>query len=187
MSASSWGLLALFLATLVLLAWPLGIWLSRICDGQPAALDAQRWKHRCFAWPASRPATPCTGGSTRWRLLAFNALGVLVRLRAAAPAGRAALQSRRHGGGVARLVVQHRRQLRHQHQLAGLRGRGHHELSHADARPDGAELPVGRHRHRRGVCADPRFRGTRSTARRSATSGSTSRASPPGCCCRCRW
>ena len=34
MSTSAWGLLALFLVVLLALAWPLGIWLSRIGTGR---------------------------------------------------------------------------------------------------------------------------------------------------------
>ena len=77
MSASSWGLLALYLATLVLLAWPLGIWLSRITSG-----DLPRWMLNLEA-PLFRLAGVSPGNSMNWwqyalALLAFNALGVLV-------------------------------------------------------------------------------------------------------------
>ena len=67
-------------------------------------------------------------------MLLFNLLGVLVVYAAAAAAGRAAAQPAGLGRGHARLVVQHRGQLRHQHQLAGLRRRDDDELPHADAR-----------------------------------------------------
>jgi K+-transporting ATPase ATPase A chain len=77
MSASSWGLLALFLATLLVLAWPLGIWLSRIASG-----DLPRWMLNLEA-PLFRLAGVSPGNSMNWwqytlALLAFNALGVLV-------------------------------------------------------------------------------------------------------------
>ena len=77
MSASSWGLLALYLATLLLLAWPLGIWLSRITSG-----DLPRWMLDLEA-PLFRLAGVSPGNSMNWwqyalALLAFNALGVLV-------------------------------------------------------------------------------------------------------------
>ena len=78
----AWLQLAVFLAVLLALAWPLGIWLAAVADG------------RLPGWlkPVLRPF---------WALVhaAFLMLG------------------RRRGG----LVVQHRGQLRHQHQLAGLR------------------------------------------------------------------
>ena len=79
-------------------------------------------------------------------------------LCAAAPAAVAAAEPAGHGQRVARLVVQHRGQLRHQHQLAGLRRRADDELPDPDAGPGGAELPVRRHRHRRRHRADPRLR-----------------------------
>ena len=79
-------------------------------------------------------------------------------LRADAPAGRAAVQSRRAVGGRAGSLVQHGGQLHHQHQLAELRRRKHDVLSRADARPDAPELPLGRDRHRARGRADPRLR-----------------------------
>ncbi len=54
--------------------------------------------------------------------------------------------------------AQYRDQLCQQYQLAGLRRRKHHELSQPDGRPDGAEFPLRRHRHRRGLRPDPRLR-----------------------------
>ena len=56
------------------------------------------------------------------------------------------------------LVVQHRGQLRHQHQLAVLRPRNDDELSHADGGADGAQFRLGRDRHRAGDRAGPRLR-----------------------------
>ena len=69
------------------------------------------------------------------------------------------------------LGLQHGRQLRHQHQLAGLRRRDDDELPHADARADGAELRLGRDRHGGAGRADPRA-SRAGTRRRSAISGS---------------
>ena len=57
--------------------------------------------------------------------------------------------------GAPGAVVQHRRQLRHQHQLAELRGGDHREPPHPDGRPDGAELRVGGGRPGRGRCPHP--------------------------------
>ena len=51
--------------------------------------------------------------------------------------------------------MEHGRQLRHQHQLAGLRRRDDDELPDPDARPDGAELRLGGDRHGRAGGADP--------------------------------
>ena len=41
MSTSAWGLLALFLGVLLITAWPLGIWLTRISTGRLPG-----WMHR---------------------------------------------------------------------------------------------------------------------------------------------
>ncbi len=50
--------------------------------------------------------------------------------------------------------VQYGVELHHQHQLAGVLGRIDHELPDPDGGARGAELHVGRHRDRGGVCAD---------------------------------
>ena len=76
MSTSSWALLALFLALLLVAAWPLGIWLARLSSG-----NLPLWMQRIEA-PLYRLAGTSTKGSMSWShyalaLLAFNALGVL--------------------------------------------------------------------------------------------------------------
>ena len=77
MSAQAFGLLAAFLLVLLALAWPLGIWLSRIASGSLPA-----WMLRVEA-PLYRLAGTSADKSMHWShyalaLLAFNALGVLV-------------------------------------------------------------------------------------------------------------
>ena len=79
-------------------------------------------------------------------------------LRAPAPPGRATAEPRGARRRLAGLLVQHRRELRDEHQLAGLRRRIDHELSHADARADRPELHVGGVGHGRRGRADPRIR-----------------------------
>ena len=76
MGTAAWGLLGLFLVTLLLAAWPLGLWTARLCSGRLPA-----WLLRLEA-PLYRLAGPSTQTSMRWSqyalaLLAFNALGVL--------------------------------------------------------------------------------------------------------------
>jgi K+-transporting ATPase ATPase A chain len=76
MSLSAWGLLALFLVLLLVLAWPLGIWLARLSAG-----TLPRWMHTVEA-PLYRLAGTSPDKSMNWwqyalALLAFNALGVL--------------------------------------------------------------------------------------------------------------
>ena len=77
MSNSPWPLLVLFLAVLLIAAWPLGIWLARLCSGQLPG-----WMHGLEA-PLYRLAGTSADKSMNWphyalALLAFNALGVLV-------------------------------------------------------------------------------------------------------------
>ena len=75
MGSTSWGLLALYLALLLLAAWPLGIWLARLSSG-----NLPRWMQRVEA-PLYRLAGTSADKSMNWSqyalaLLAFNALGV---------------------------------------------------------------------------------------------------------------
>ncbi len=76
MSTHSWILLAVFLALLGLLAWPLGKALAVLCEGRVAA-----WMQRVEA-PLFKLAGVRAGESMHWRsyalaLVAFNAVGVL--------------------------------------------------------------------------------------------------------------
>ncbi len=76
MQSSAWLLLALFLAVLLAAAWPLGIWLSRLCAGR-----IPRFMQRIES-PLYRLAGVSPGESMHWRtyalaLLAFSVLGVL--------------------------------------------------------------------------------------------------------------
>jgi K+-transporting ATPase ATPase A chain len=75
MNNTSWGLLALYLALLLLAAWPLGIWLARLSSG-----NLPRWMQRAEA-PLYRLAGTSADKSMNWSqyalaLLAFNTLGV---------------------------------------------------------------------------------------------------------------
>jgi K+-transporting ATPase ATPase A chain len=77
MAASAWGLLALFLITLLLAAWPLGLWLARLCCGH-----LPRWMQVVEA-PLYRLAGTQPEQSMKWTqysvaVLAFSVLGVLV-------------------------------------------------------------------------------------------------------------
>ena len=77
MQNSAWALLALFLAVLLALAWPLGLWLARLCSGNmPRAMQR-------IETPLYRLAGVAPEQSMHWKpyslaLLAFSALGVLV-------------------------------------------------------------------------------------------------------------
>ena len=77
MSHASWGLLCLYLGVLLVLSWPLGIWLARLCSGQLPA-----WMHKVEA-PLYRLAGTSADRAMNWShyalaLLAFNVLGLLV-------------------------------------------------------------------------------------------------------------
>ncbi len=77
MTSAAWGLLALFLVVLLVAAWPLGLWLARLCAGRLPG-----WMHTVEA-PLYRLAGTAPEQSMKWTqyslaLLAFNALGVLV-------------------------------------------------------------------------------------------------------------
>ncbi|RZI99699.1 MAG: potassium-transporting ATPase subunit KdpA, partial [Haliea sp.] len=77
MSSSAWGQLALFLCVLLVAAWPLGLWITRVSSGR-----LPRWMLGIEA-PLFRLAGTSPGQPMKWHqyalaLLAFNALGVLV-------------------------------------------------------------------------------------------------------------
>jgi K+-transporting ATPase ATPase A chain len=76
MRASAWGLLALFLVLLLLLAWPVGRWMAAVMEGR-----LPNWMRRVEA-PLYRLAGTDPERSMRWTryayaLLAFNAVGAL--------------------------------------------------------------------------------------------------------------
>jgi K+-transporting ATPase ATPase A chain len=76
MSASAWGLLALFLITLLVCAWPLGLWIARLCGGR-----LPRWMQTVEA-PLYRLAGTAPEQSMKWTqyslaLLSFSLAGVL--------------------------------------------------------------------------------------------------------------
>ncbi|QDL39208.1 potassium-transporting ATPase subunit KdpA [Rhodoferax sediminis] len=77
MSILAWGQLALYLAVLLVLAWPVGHWLAALCAGRLPG-----WMLRVEA-PLYRLAGTSAGQAMNWvqyalALLAFNALGALV-------------------------------------------------------------------------------------------------------------
>ncbi|MDB5845886.1 MAG: potassium-transporting ATPase, subunit [Polaromonas sp.] len=98
MGSAAWGLLALYLGTLLLAAWPLGIWLARISSGRLPG-----WMQRLEASVFRLAGTSADRTMNWWQyalaLLAFNAIGLLAvyalqRLQAGLPlnpAGMAAI------------------------------------------------------------------------------------------------
>ena len=98
MSTQAWGQLVLFLVVLLVLSWPLGIWLARLCSG-----EVPGWIKRIES-PLYRLAGTSAEKTMNWShyalaVLAFNALGLvavyaLQRLQVwlpLNPAGRAAV------------------------------------------------------------------------------------------------
>ncbi|MDQ0588093.1 potassium-transporting ATPase subunit KdpA [Variovorax paradoxus] len=76
MASSAWGLLALFLAALLVLAWPVGKFLAALCDER-----VPHWMQRVEA-PLYRLAGTRPEQSMHWlryalALLAFNAIGAI--------------------------------------------------------------------------------------------------------------
>ena len=172
------------LALAVLLVTPfLGRYMAAVMEGQ-----------RTFLSPVLRPVERgvyrvCGIDETSeqgWKgysvaLLLFSLVGIvlmyaMLRLQDILP-----LNPNANAAFSPELVVQHGHQLRDQHQLAELLGRGR-QPPHPVRRPRRAQLHVGRggHRHRRGP--HPRA-SSGATPRRSATSGSTSRARSCTSCC----
>ena len=75
MASSSWGLLALFLGLLLVLSWPLGIWLSRLASGQlPACMH--RVEAPLYKLAGTSADKPMPWGEYALAVLAFNVLGV---------------------------------------------------------------------------------------------------------------
>ncbi|MBC7682359.1 MAG: potassium-transporting ATPase subunit KdpA [Ferruginibacter sp.] len=77
MNPNAWGLLALFLVVLLAAAWPLGLWLARLANG-----NVPGWMHKVEA-PLYKLAGTSPDKSMHWAhyalaLLAFNILGALV-------------------------------------------------------------------------------------------------------------
>ena len=106
MDTPAWGLLALFLTMLGLLAWPLGRYLALLCDG---ALP--RWMQRIeaplFGLAGTSPGQPMRWGPYALALLAFNAIGALAlyglqRLQAVLPLDTAAIPAGSSGSTACR-------------------------------------------------------------------------------------
>lgn len=76
MQASAWGLLALFLGLLLVLAWPVGRWLAALCEER-----VPRWMQRVeaplYRLAGTQPAQPMHWLRYALALLAFNALGAV--------------------------------------------------------------------------------------------------------------
>ncbi len=122
MTANGMLQLAFYVVVLLALARPLGAYMARVYQHQPFGLDrGLGWLERLmYRWSGVRPAEEMGWKTYAAAMLLFNLARPARRLSAAATAGDAAPESERPGRRLARLVLQHRRQLCHQHRLAGL-------------------------------------------------------------------
>ena len=161
MTANGWVQIALYFVVLTALVVPLGRFMARVFEGE-----------RTFLSPVFRPVETVlyrAAGVDEDARAALAHLygrdarlqcrGVPSGLRAATLPGGAAAQSCGHGRRRSGSLLQYRRQLHVEHQLAELRRREHDELSHPDGGADDAELRLrrdghrARHRARSGLCA----------------------------------
>ena len=188
MTVNGWIQILFFFGVILACTKPLGAFMHRVMEGeQPLPLRAARM---AGAARLSR-VSGVDGREQRWTayslaLLAFSFFTMLVtyaiqRLQAVLPFNPQKLARR-----GSRLVLQHRRQLHHQHELAGVRRRSDHELPEPDGGPGLAQLHLRRRRDRRSPSRSPVASRATERGRRtapSATSGSTSRAPPSTSSC----
>ena len=149
-----------YIAVLVVLVKPLGAFMAAVYEGERTFLSPVLGPvERCiYRLAGVEPTSEIELEALRARgaavqLVGFVVVYLLQRLQGVLP-----LNPQGFAAVSARLLVQHRGELRHQHQLAGLRRRIDDELSHADARARRAELRVRRHRHGGAGRADSRLR-----------------------------
>ena len=194
MTVNGWIQIALFCAVVLALVRPLGSYMTRVFSGErtflsPVLEPIERGLYRVAGIDRAHEQHWLAYATA---MLVFHAGGfvllyALLRLQTALPLNPDGQGCRGPGPRL-----QHRGELRHQHQLAVLRRRDDALVPVADAGPDPPELPVGRDRHRAGRRPRPRVsRGRRRG--RSGRTGSMSPAAPSTCCCRsapcsrCSW
>ena len=160
MNTSGWLQLGLYVVVLLLLAKPLGAYMAAVYEGR--ATRAQRiggpLERLIYRGAGVDPERDMGWIEYSLAMLWFSLLGGLFVYALQRRPAMAAAQSADHGRGLAGLGVQHRGQLHHQHQLAGLRRRGHDELPDPDAGARGAEFRLGGDRHGGAGRADSRLR-----------------------------
>ena len=152
-----------------LLAWPLGIYMAQLFTDQRTVLapilgPLERGFYRAAGIDPEncRPALDALCAV----LPRFQPRRLPAALRDAAAPIFPAVEPAGPAGAVAAPCLQHRGQLRHQHQLAVLWRRDDDVLFQPDGRADDAELRVGGDRHRRRGRGDPRLRRARKPRRR---------------------
>ena len=183
MSGAAWLQLAVLIALVLVGTRLLGAYLARVFGGGRAPGDRCLPARRAAALPARRDRSEARAAVARLRAVAARVQRSSRCSASTCSSGsRACCRSIRPtcDGGPAGARVQHRGQLRHEHELAELRRRVDDEPPDADGRADRAELRLGRGRDRGRDRARPRPRAP-PVGRRSATSGSTSSAATTAC------
>ena len=126
--------IGIYIVLLLALAKPLGTYMARVYEGEPTLLSPRLRAVRAAHLSAHRHEAGAEMGWKRYAvaMLLFNLLGLLAAYAIQRAAGHPAAQSAGPRRRLARPGLQHRGQLHHQHQLAGLRRREHDELPHPD-------------------------------------------------------
>ena len=179
MTAIGWLQILVFFAAIVAVTKPLGVYMFRVFEGdrQPLPRVFGRLERLCYRLCGVDPRAGADLEAVHVR-----AAGLQRRSACSSPTRIQRLQhvlplNPQHFGAVEpTLGLQHRRQLHHQHQLAGYR-RIDDELPDPDGGAGLAQLHLGGGRHRRRAGARARLHPparARRRRRRSATSGSTS-------------
>ena len=141
------------------LAYPLGIYMARVYEGRLGLVNGrlaagERWFLRLVGSdPEHEQDWKSTPGRRSCSRLVFTAA-----VPPPALAGASAAEPRPPAGRLGADRAEHRRELRHQHQLAVLRRRVHDVVPDADGGTGRAELRLGRGRHGCAGRRDPRFR-----------------------------
>ena len=172
MTLNGWFQIAFMFALVIATARPLGLYIASVLQGRPTFLDPvlRPVERRLYALAGYRREARAELARLRGRAPGLQRRRLRAALRDPAPAAPAAAEPAGLRSDEPAPGVQHGGLLRLQHQLAELRRRNHALLLQPDGRPDGAELPLRRHRLRRRRRARARLRAQR--RRRSATSGS---------------
>ena len=177
MSANGWLQFAAFSLVLLLTVRPVGLYLTRVLEGQRTWLDP-------LFRPVERLIYKLCGVEAdhemNWReyafaMLGFSAVSHAADLRDRARPSFAAVESAAPSGCRPRSCVEHGGQFHDEHQLAVLHAGIDHELSHRDGRSGDAQLLLCCRRHRRGRRTGARHQ-AHVLVRPSAISGSIRRA-----------
>ena len=149
MNLYSWIQLIFYLVVLLALAKPLGSFMARVFQGERTFLDPilGPLERLIYRLSGVKPDEDMNWKTYAIAMMLFNVLGCWWCMPCSGCRRCLPLNPAGTGRGDAGFLVEHRGQLCHQHQLAGVWRRGDHELPLADAGPDRAELRFGGDRH----------------------------------------